>query len=636
MKTLFLTTAVLAALSHVAWAAEPGTQVSELVVVATRTPQPLNRIGQQVTVIDQAELTNRQVVVLSDILSQTPGVGVSRNGGPGGTTSLRIRGAETDQTVLLIDGVKLNDPSAVGGGYNFANLLAGDIARVEVLRGAQSTLWGSQAIGGVVNVVTAEPSSPFEASASLEAGSMATAYGRLMVGGKSERLVWGLSGGYYTTDGVSAFRRGYEDDGYQNSGLNGRARVTIIDNVSLDLRAVYSKGRTQFDGFPPPTYSFADDAEFGRTETLVGYAGLNFTLADGRLKNRVAYGYTSTNSNFYDPTQAVTPLTFQSVGRNRRWEYQGVLALPGETEATFGVESERSTSRNAYPRSYDPSPIADRARTGIDSLYVQVLGQLAPGFSLTVGARHDRHETFGDHNLGQVAAAWKLNDGATILRASFAQGFKAPSLYQLYSPYGNTKLAPEAADSWDAGIEQHLGQATISLTGFARRTTDQIDFVSCTFGSAVPLCRPAGIGRFGYYDNIARTKAHGIEFVAKTQVAGVALDANYTWTKAENDISGKRLARRPEHMANAGAAYVWSHGLTTSLGVSYVGESFDNAANTRRLKSYLLTDVRASLPINDRLEIYGRIENAFDKRYETTSNYGSTRRGAYIGLRSKF
>lgn len=636
MKTLFATVAVLAAMSHVAWAAEPATNLSELVVVATRTPQPLDRIGQQVTVIDQTELAARQAVVLSDILSQTPGVGVNRNGGPGSATSLRIRGAETDQTVLLIDGVKLNDPSAVGGGYNFANLLAGDVARVEVLRGAQSTLWGSQAIGGVVNIVTAEPTKAFEASASMEAGSMATAYGRLSVGGKADRLVWGLSGGYYTTDGVSAFSRGREDDGYQNSGLNGRAKVTLTDDVSVDLRAVYSKGRAQFDGFPPPTYSFADDAEYGRTETLVGYAGLNFTLADGRLKNRIAYGYTRTDSNFYDPTQAVTQLTFQSLGANRRLEYQGVLALAGETEATFGFESERSTSRNAYPSSYDPSPVPDRARTGIDSLYVQVLGQLAPGLNLTVGARHDRHETFGDHNLGQVAAAWKLNDGATILRASFAQGFKAPSLYQLYSPYGNAKLAPEAADTWDAGIEQRLGKATVSLTSFARRTTDQIDFVSCTFGSVVPLCRPAGIGRYGYYDNIARTKAHGIEFGAKTELGGVAFDANYTWTKAQNDISGKRLARRPEHMANVQASYVWSHGLTTSLGVQYVGESFDNAANTQRLKSYLLTDLRVSWPIRNGLEIYGRVENAFDKAYETTANYGSTGRAAYVGLRNRF
>lgn len=605
-------------------------------VVATRTPQPLDRIGQQVTVIDQAELTARQAVVLSDVLSQTPGVGVSRNGGPGSATSLRIRGAETDQTVLLIDGVKLNDPSAVGGGFNFANLLAGDVVRVEVLRGAQSTLWGSQAIGGVVNIVTAEPSSPFEASASLEAGSMATAYGRLSVGGKADRLVWGLSGGYYTTDGVSAFSRGHEDDGYQNSGLNGRAKVTITDNVSLDLRAVYSKGRAQFDGFPPPTYSFADDAEYGRTETLVGYAGLNFTLADGRLTNRIAYGYTRTYSNFYDPTQAVTQLTFQSLGANRRLEYQGVLALADETEATFGFESERSTSRNAYPSSFDPSPVPDRARTGIDSLYVQVLGEVAPDLTLTVGGRHDRHETFGDHNLGQVAAAWKLNDGDTILRASFAQGFKAPSLYQLYSPYGNTKLAPEAADTWDAGIEQHLGQATVSLTGFARRTSDQIDFVSCTFGSTVPLCRPAGVGRFGYYDNIARTKAHGLELSANTTLGGVALDANYTWTKAENGITGKDLPRRPEHMANAQVAYDWGNGLNTSLGLHYVGESYDNASNSRRLKSYLLSDVRASLPVRDGLEIYGRVENLFDKSYETTANYGSTGRGAYLGLRAKF
>ena len=636
MKTLFLTTAVLALFSSASWAAETATPVEELVVVATRTPQPLDRIGQQVSVIDQADLQASQAMVISDLLAKTPGVGVDRNGGPGGVTSLRIRGAETDQTVLLIDGVKLNDPSAVGGGYNFANLLVGDIARIEVLRGAQSTLWGSQAIGGVVNIITAEPSAAFETSASFEAGSMATAYGRLGIGGKSERLAWRLAAGYLTTDGVSAFRRGREDDGYQNSGLSGRVKLVITDDISLDLRSTYSKGKTQADGFPPPFYGFADDGEFGRTETLVGYAGLNFVLADGRLKNRIAYGYTSTDSNFYDPTQAVTPLTFQGLGRNRRWEYQGVLALPGEAQATFGLESERATSRNAYPSSFDPSPVPDHARTGIDSVHAQVLGQVARGLTLTLGARHDSHQTFGEHNQGQVAAAWKLNDGTTILRASFAQGFKAPSLYQLSSPYGNTKLAPESADSWDAGVERHFGQATVSATAFARRTNDQIDFVSCTFGSTVPLCRPGGIGRFGYYDNVARAETHGVELVAGTKLGAVTLDGNYTWTKARNDRTDKHLARRPEHMANVQASYVWENGATAGLGLHYVGQSFDNAANTRRLKSYLLTDLRVSWPIRDALEIYGRVENAFDKSYETTSNYGSTGRGAYIGLRSKF
>ena len=179
MKSALLsTTALLCGLSTaaVAQTASPATvaSVSELVVTANRSPQAADRVGQSVSVLDYEAIKAAQTVDVSTLLATTPGVSFSRNGGVGGSTSVRIRGAETDQTVVVIDGVKLNDPSSTGGGFNFSNLLAGDIARIEILRGAQSTLWGSQAIGGVVNVITAEAETPFEGQVSAEGGSMGT------------------------------------------------------------------------------------------------------------------------------------------------------------------------------------------------------------------------------------------------------------------------------------------------------------------------------------------------------------------------------------------------------------------------------------------------------------------------------
>jgi vitamin B12 transporter len=643
MKTALFATAALAAFCISATArAEDATDVGELVVVATRTPERLDHIGQQVTVIDGAGIKARQAVAVSDLLATTPGVSFSRNGGVGGVTSLRIRGAETDQTVTIIDGVKLNDPSSPGGGYNFANLLAGDIGRIEVLRGAQSTLWGSQAIGGVVNIVTAQPTKALEGSASLEGGSMNTGYVRVGIGGKADRLVWRLAGSDFTTDGVSSYRQGTEKDGYHNAGLSGTAKVTLTDSAWLDLRAVWSKGRNKFDGFPAPLYAFADDPEYGTTEELVAYAGLNFDLAGGRLKNRIAYGYTDTDRHNFNPTQAVTTHTFDSVGQNRHWEYQGELALPHDWKATFGIESERAEMHTASPSSFTPRPTPQRAEVGLDSVYIQALGEVVPDLTLTLGVRHDSHDTFGDHDLGQVAAAWRLNDGKTVLRASFGQGFKAPTLYQLYSPYGNTGLAPEQADSWDAGIEHHFdNKAAISATWFQRQTDNQIDFVSCPSATAAALCKLNGVARFGYYDNIARTKAHGIELTGSATVSAVLFEANYTWTHTENDspgaaTRGKELVRRPEHQANLSASYTWPIGLSTAASVRYVGNAFDNAANTTKLDAYTLLDVRASYPVTDTIEVYGRVENATDRSYETTRSYGSPGRGAYLGVRATF
>ena len=626
-------------------AAAEATPVGDVIVTANRSVQAADRVGQSVTVLTAQAIEANQTVAVADLLTRTPGVTLSRNGGVGATTALRIRGAETDQTVAVIDGVKLNDPSGTGGGYNFGNLLVGDIARVEVLRGAQSTLWGSQAIGGVVNILTAEPTRPLEASLDAEAGSRGTTYLRGGVGGASERATWRLAASHYDTDGFSAYARGTEDDGYENFGLSGRANVRVVDGVSVDLRAVYSDGTVDIDGFPPPTYSFGDARETSRTRELVAYSGLNFELLGGRLNNRVAYAYTSTDRESLNPDQAVTDITFNAEGTNKRYEYQGVLDIREGWTATFGAEHEDSAFTSASPSDFDPDPEPATAEASIDGVYAQLQAEVLPGLTLTGGVRRDEHDTFGGKTLGQVAAAWALNDGATILRASFGQGFKAPSLYQLYSEYGNTGLSPEEADGWDAGVEQRLldGRATVSATYFSRETTNQIDFVSCSgteTPEAAPLCFADGAPRFGYYDNIALTEADGVEAAASLTLGGFDIQANYTRTNTENRTPGanlgRELARRPKDAANLVVGYVWPFGLSTSVAVRYAGDSFDNASNATRLDGYTLVDLRASYPINDTLEIYGRVENVGDEVYETTRNYGVAGRGTFVGVRARF
>ncbi|MCC6914959.1 MAG: TonB-dependent receptor [Rhodospirillaceae bacterium] len=647
MKPLLISTtsliSVLAALPALAQeaptpdvTASVGTE--EIVVTATRSPQNLERIGSSLSIVTRADIETAQAVAVSDLISRLPGVSFSRNGGVGGTTSLRIRGAETDQTTVIIDGVKLNDPSSTGGGYNFANLLTGDIARIEVLRGAQSTLWGSQAIGGVVNIVTAQPTKPFEVSASVEGGSHNTGSTEVGVGGATDRLVWRLAGDYHTEDGISAFINGREDDGYHHAGASGRLRYNITDTVAVDLRGVYSRGKNQFDGFPAPAFVFADTLEYGRTEEFVGYAGLSFDLLNGRLKNRVAYAYTDTNRDNFNPDQAVTPVTFDAAGKNKRWEYQGSFAFVDGVDAIFGLEHEASSFRTASPSAFDPNPVPASDDVSITSGYTQVQAEVVPGLTLTGGLRYDSHDTFGDRLLGQVAGAWSLNGGDTVLRASFGQGFKAPTLYQLHSVYGNTTLAPEKADSVDAGITQHLfgDLLSVTATGFYRKTQNQIDFVSCP--GANPLCTP---GKPGVYDNTASTKAKGVELESALKFEGLELKANYTYTKTENTSAGsanrgKELTRRPKNAVNVSADYAWPWDISTGVSLRYVGKTFDNAANSFVLPDYTTIDLRVSWDVTENVELYGRIENLFDEVYSTTRNYSSPRRGAFAGVRAKF
>ncbi|MCA6237757.1 MAG: TonB-dependent receptor, partial [Phenylobacterium sp.] len=376
----------------------PGTAVEPLVVVANRTPVVAAESGRSVTVIPGQAIRDRQVLVVSDLLASTPGVGVTRNGGPGGVTAVRIRGAEAEQTLFVIDGVRLNDPSVIGGAYDAANLMVGDISRIEVLRGVQSAVWGGQAIGGVVSLETRLPSAgAFAAEGTAEAGGLGTSYLRGGVSGGGGALAWRLAADAYATDGVSAARGGTERDGYRRTGASGRLTADLAPDIRLDLRAVWSDARNAFDGFPAPAYVFADTRERGRTREALGYAGLTFPAAAGRLKNRLGLALTDTRRRTFDPDQAVTDLTFRAEGRVSRLEYQGEADLTPDWRLTFGAEGERSRMRIASPSPWDPQPQPLARSTGVDSAWIQALGRPADDLTLTLAARLDRHDAFDDH-----------------------------------------------------------------------------------------------------------------------------------------------------------------------------------------------------------------------------------------------
>ncbi len=611
------------------------TAVEDVVVTANRSAQPIERVGASVTVLTQAAIEARQTPAVVELLAQTPGVSFTRNGGVGTSTGVNIRGAESQHTVVLIDGVKLNDPSSTQGGFNFGNLLIGDTARIEVLRGAQSTLWGSQAIGGVVNIVTAEPTEALQGSLDAEAGARGTTYFRGGIGGANERLSWRLAASRYDTDGFSAFAAGKEDDGYTNTGLSGRLNVKVTDAVSLDLRSVWSSGRNDFDAFN------GDSREYGKTQELVAYAGLNFDLLDGRFRNRIGYAHTDTDRRNFNPDNTVQTLTFDAEGQNRRWEYQGAFAFTEALNATFGLEHEKSEMKTRSPGDWDPNPAFGRGEAELNSAYGQLQWTVLDGLTLTGGLRYDDHAQYGDNLLGQVAAAWALNEGDTVVRASWGQGFRAPGLYELYSEYGNLNLQPEEFDSWEIGVEQRLfDRAVVSATYFNRQADNEIRYNGCSTPSTDPLCTVNGVGRWGYYRNVQKTEAQGVELVGRVDVTErLNVSANYTWTDAKSAsgaTDGKRLTRRPEHMANFAADYAFAFGLKTGVAVRYVGETFNNDTNTVKVDAYTLVDLRASYPVNDILEVYGRIENAFDEDYQTVLNYGAPGRGVFGGVRVRF
>ncbi len=612
---------------------------ADVVVVANRSAIALDKVGVATTVLTLPQLQADQALVVSDVLAREPGVSVARNGGVGEPTSFFIRGAESDQTLVMIDGVRLDDPSAPGGGFDFGNLLVGDISRIEVLRGPQSTLYGSQAIGGVVNIVTAAPTRPLQGDAQVEGGTYDTLYGKASLGGKDGAWTWQVAANYYSTVGVSAFDQrlgGEEPDGYHNVGVTTRLGYEIAPDISLDLRGIYLQARSKFDGFDSGV--FGDDDEWGSTRESIAYAGVNFGLFDDRLKNRIAAQYTLTQRDNYDALDAPITKTFDGRGTNSRFEYEGTYAIAQGWTGVFGAESTRESITTSSPAFDVPGTPPTKAYDTINSGYGQLQAEPIHGLNLTAGVRYDEHSTFGGHAVGQASAAWSPNDGQTILRTSWGQGFKAPTVYELFSAYGNTDLKPEQANGWDAGIEQKFwsGRADLQLTYFNRTTTDLIEFVDC-----VSITAPHCANGFGFYDNVNKAEAQGIELTGSIRpLHGLDLTANYTYLDDRNRSPGADfnnvLARRPANTANLTATYVWPVKLSTAVAVRYAGKSYDDDDNTLLLKSYTLVDLRASYPLGHGLEAYGRIENLFNKAYETAYQYGSLRRGYYGGLRVSF
>ncbi len=615
-----------------------------IVVTATRAPLTLDEIPSSVAVLDKAAIDRAQDIGVTELLLRTPGISVSRNGGYGTSTSLRIRGAESEHTVTVIDGVKLNDPSSTGGGFNFANLLAGDIDRIEVLRGPQSILWGSQAIGGVINIVTASPEKTLEGSFDLEAGSRETVNARAAIGGRTGPLAWRIGGQRFATDGISSHARafgGTERDGYRNSNVSGRAELALADNVGIDVRSTYSSGRVEFDGFN------TDSNDVGLNKEFVGYAGLNFDLADGRFRNRVAFAYTDTNRDNFNPDRE-RPQSFEADGKNKRWEYQGSFDVSDRITAIFGVENERSNFRSRSPSASLGVPVPDfvRGKAELTSAYGQLSIEPVEGLTLNGGVRYEDHSRYGGQTLFAAGGVWRLPTG-TVLRASYGEGFKAPGLYQLFSEYGNVGLDPEEAHGWEAGVEQHLfgDKLVVGATWFDRTTTNQIIYNGCSSPTTDPLCTVPGSNpptpRFGYYLNVARSEAHGVEAAAALNLGGLTLDGNYSWIVAEDRSEdsanfGNWLPRRPRHSANASASYAFGFGLELGAALRWSGKSYDNASNARRLDDYTLVDLRAEVALSDAVKLFARAENIFDEEYMTAYRYGSLGRSIYAGIRGRF
>jgi len=572
-------------------------QVDEVVVTATRLPAFVEDTPSA-HVISREEIEDRQAVFAPDILDTVPGLSVFRNGAFGGPAGVRIRGASGDKTLVLIDGVPVNDPSSPAGTYDFSGLDLADVDHIEILSGPQGSIWGSDAIGGVIAFTTRELNG---FSGSFEGGSLNTTRATLAVATANADRAIGVSASGFSTDGISAAANGTEADGFTSWTAGVSGRTAVGSNLSVDGKLRYTEGEVDLDGYAPPFFTFGDTTDTAANRTWSGYArakgqafGLEHTLLySGLQMERINFGAYK--------------------ARRNDWRWTSGRGGPADVFA-FLVGAERDETRATVSTGV--------AELGATSAFAVARWRPIERASVTGSVRYDDPDDFAAQTTGRIAGSYEIGWGLTA-SASFGQGFKTPTISQAVCDFCYTPavpLKPERAEGWDASLawRSEGGRLAASMTGYRLSVGDQIDYVG------------------GTYVNIARTLTTGMEAEGEARpTEQLSLRAGYAYADAVDRSTGARLVRVPEHSGSAGLDW---HGkrLRGDFTIRAQGRQADldpdSFAPTWR-KGYVVADLAGSYEVQRGLELTARVENIADRRYQQVLGYGEPGRTVFVGFR---
>lgn len=618
----------LAALAPAAASAQ-GRGDASIIVTGTATPVASREIGSSISVMDGATFAAGRHADVADRLRHVPGLAVSTSGGTGAPTQVRIRGAEGNHTLVLIDGIEV---SAIGEGeFDFASLLSANIDRIEIVRGPQSGLYGSNALAGVINVITRGGDGPL-LDAAVEAGSFGTVMGRstLTLGDADNFL--SASGAFRSTDGISTAAIGTETDGDRNLTGYLRGGVQIAPFARLDASLRFVDKDTQTDGFDfsgGPNQGLAvDDESFSDTREWSGGAVLTLDLGEHvEMQFDAAYtDYTSVGGAGTTGTFGNEGQRFKAGGRTTL-RFDTGPALSHALTAFFDYEDE--SYRNTFPS--DPSQFAAQNRDLL-GVGLEYRLNLSDSLFLKGAVRHDENEDFSDATTFSLTGSWVVDATGSRLHASYGTGVTNPTFSEQFgfTPglfVGNPDLLPEEAEGWDVGIEQQIGDALlVDLTYFQSTLTDEI---TSSFPTVI--------------NNLGESEREGVEVSARADLGWLNLSGSYTWLDA-SDPDGTREVRRPQHQASldASGSFGPDERGQIAFGVIYNGEMLDNdfrnffnlfAAEKNPVDSYVVARIAGSYRLNDTLELFGRVENLFDENYEEVISYATPGLAAYGGLR---
>jgi vitamin B12 transporter len=600
----------------------------QIVVGATRVPTPQSELGTSVTIITAEEIAAKQQRTLPAALLDVPGLDVVQTGSPGGITSVFIRGTNANQTKVFIDGIDVGDPSSPNGAFDFAHVLAFDLARVEVLRGPQSGLYGSDAIGGVINIVTDAGAGPTRVRGSLEGGSFGTFNQTAKVGGSTENLSYFFGFGHFhvgampvTPQALIPPGRAFNPDSYDNRTFSLRLGAALGDqfDIGLAARAIETTLDSTSDDFLGPESLRSRNT----TRQLFTRGFAHMTLFDGRLDQTLGLAYTNSDRGFLDPNRLpVTPSFFG--GDRIKLDYVGNLALLDGQSLTFGAEREadRVDNSNRFI-----------ARNGYSAGFATLQSEIAGRFFNAMSLRYDANDQFGGQATYRVAPALLVPETGTKFKASLGTGFKAPSLSQLYQDYpafdffGNPNLRPETSTGLDGGIEQSLagGHVAVGATAFLNRIANLIE-INDTFTS---------------YANIGMARTYGLEsFMSLSPWEGFSVRADYTYTIAKNEITQQDLLRRPRDKVSLSATLQATPALLLSATLVYVGPwrdiDRDGGRSGLLANGYTIVNLAGTYDFGHGMKAFARIDNLLDRQYQNPIGFRRPGLGVIGGLEVQF
>ena len=579
-------------------------EVKEIIVKGARIDTSEDNFGSSIFILDSEEIRLRGIRSAIDAISSSPGVTTKKNGSFGGVGSVRIRGASSSQTLVLIDGIPVNDASSPGGGYNFEYLDTSNIDRIEVLRGSQSTLWGSDAIGGVVNIYTksAEKNS-INLLSEIGSFGLRKINSELGIASNNSKFLFLVDD--TSLDGISKADKkdgNIEKDGFETNSYSFKGDIDL-NNIQIKGLLSYIKSDVEYDSFGFVT-GVQDGDERSITEEFIGNLIIKFNLFDDKLVNTFSVNQSDISRDYFTNDN----LTFGADGERKLYRYQGNIGFGGFNKIAFGLEKEESS--------------VNADKLSIDSYFFLYQFQPIKDLVISAGIRNDDNKGFNSKTTRKISAAYRVFDNLSI-KTSWGEGFKVPTIFQTTffccgAESANTNIRPEESTSYDLGFDFSLkDKFSFSLVYFKKDINDQINF---SFG-------------LGGYENIDFVVSDGFEVSVNSEITEeINLYLNYSYIDSI-DGRGQRLINIPKDSGELALTYNSSFNLSGSLTIKYNGSEISTYGN---LDSWSRADINLFYKLNKFSEVYFRVENLLDKNYQQVFGYGTPDRSGLIGVKVNF